>query len=498
MRQARPNTLDGLRLASASLRLEGVGPERLLRLTPEAARGFWAADDRWIAHLGSIATVDPSAAPSGEGIAPGLHGEDRFASVWFRALELLRGDDDGGGERLLAAAAAPRFYGGFSFLDDHVAEGVWASHPSSRFILPEVEVRGRGADSRMLLRSWARRGDDEKTEDRLRERLDAMRHRLERPPPRPAPAPSGPPPPSPGAAPLRPVAATLTEGKRARWEKTIRQALASIGSKEMAKVVVARTLDVEPEAAIDPVDLAMNLWRENRGTHVFLFEPVPGRPFLGAAPETIAVLRRGAFEATAVAGSISRGESPEERDRFASKLMESRKDRAEHAITVEDMVARLETLARRVTADAGPRILTLSGIQHLETRIQGEIGPERSILSLLSILHPTSAVCGLPRRAARDFLRREEPFERGWYAGPVGWFDVEGEGVFAPALRSAIGADGRWRLFAGAGIVEGSDPAMEWEETRLKFQPVLRAFEASGVRLGRSAAAADGREGGAG
>ena len=98
-------------------------------------------------------------------------------------------------------------------------------------------------------------------------------------------------------------------------------------------------------------------------------------------------------------------------------------------------------------------------------------------------LHPTPAVCGVPRDAALAFLSDAEPFERGWYAGPVGWFDTEGEGHFVPALRTAVGDGRRWRLFAGAGIVDGSRPSMEWEETGIKFVPVLRALVACGATL---------------
>jgi menaquinone-specific isochorismate synthase len=98
----------------------------------------------------------------------------------------------------------------------------------------------------------------------------------------------------------------------------------------------------------------------------------------------------------------------------------------------------------------------------------------------LKALHPTPAVCGFPRDGALELLRKEEPFQRGWYAGPVGWFDNDGNGVFVPALRSAVGRGKEWRLFAGAGIVEGSEPELEWAETRIKFRPVLKAL--SGAR----------------
>ena len=101
----------------------------------------------------------------------------------------------------------------------------------------------------------------------------------------------------------------------------------------------------------------------------------------------------------------------------------------------------------------------------------------------MRLLHPTAAVCGLPRDAATTFLEREEPFERGWYAGPVGWFDAEGNGVFAPALRTGVSVGRGWRLFAGAGIVEGSVPALEWEETGIKFEPMLDALRGAGADL---------------
>jgi menaquinone-specific isochorismate synthase len=146
------------------------------------------------------------------------------------------------------------------------------------------------------------------------------------------------------------------------------------------------------------------------------------------------------------------------------------------------MVARLDSVAYDVTAQAEPHVLTLARIQHLETDIRARLTEGTSALSVLEALHPTPAVCGLPRDAALEFLEREEPFERGWYAGPVGWFDVEGNGVLAPALRCAVVQDRRWRLFAGAGIVAGSDPSLEWEETTMKFEPVLRALAESGAR----------------
>ena len=145
------------------------------------------------------------------------------------------------------------------------------------------------------------------------------------------------------------------------------------------------------------------------------------------------------------------------------------------------MVDRLGGVSQNIQAQPEPHVLALSGIQHLETAITADIKPNETVISALEALHPTPAVCGFPRDRALDLLQTEEPFQRGWYAGPVGWFDNDGNGVFVPALRSAVGRGKEWRLFAGAGIVAGSDPTREWAETRIKFQPVLKAL--SGARV---------------
>ena len=121
-------------------------------------------------------------------------------------------------------------------------------------------------------------------------------------------------------------------------------------------------------------------------------------------------------------------------------------------------------------------MLALARIQHLETKIVAKVPLGLSLLAIVESLHPTPAVCGMPREVALAVLTENEVFDRGWYAGPVGWLDSNGRGIFVPALRSAVLRNGSWRLFAGAGIVAGSDPVSEWEETEIKFQPVLQAM----------------------
>lgn len=259
------------------------------------------------------------------------------------------------------------------------------------------------------------------------------------------------------------------------------QALGRIRTGDAEKVVLARTLEAAPAGPLEPADLVIALWEENHGSHVFLFEPVVGEVVVGAAPETIATLVNGVVKATAVAGSARVGADSVETAQLARELFNSEKDRAEHAFVVRDMVARLRALGCTVQSDVEPHVLALARIQHLETKIAAEVPEGISLLNILESLHPTPAVCGIPRSVALSVITEGEVFDRGWYAGPVGWFDSEGKGIFVPALRSAVCSGDRWRLFAGGGIVPGSDPVLEWEETELKFHPVLRAIARAGA-----------------
>ncbi len=264
--------------------------------------------------------------------------------------------------------------------------------------------------------------------------------------------------------------------EREHWNEAVTAILEEVERGGVRKAVLARVLDAEFVRPVDPLVSLRFLRSENRRAHVYLFDPHAGKTFLGAAPEILAELRRGRFRATAVAGSIARGHTDEEDHELALQLMRSEKDREEHRLTAEEMVEVLSPRLTDMEVEKEPRVLSLARIQHLENVISGSPAPGEDILSLVEALHPTPAVCGSPREAARALIREAEPFDRGWYAGPVGWFDLAGEGDFVPGLRAAIGEGLRWRLFAGAGIVEGSDPQGEWEETALKFEPALRAL----------------------
>jgi len=432
-------------------------PAAFLRHAEGEERGFWARGDRWVAHRGVVAELRGAGATA-----------DRFEEVAAAARALA---SDPFVPEGTTRAQRVRFYGGFSFRPDHVAEGVWADFPAWLFHVPVFELEGEGSgDAWLRVRALVDPGSGPDVFARLRRRAEALRAELT----------------ALGDGSVRqrsPVRGRGAATDRARWEETVQESLGAIRLGLISKAVLARTLDVELDEQLDPVDVVAHLWSVNRASYVFLFEPTPGSTLVGAAPETVATLRDGVFHATAVAGSIRRGNTPKEQAELAARLLASDKDRAEQRIALDDMVARLGTVAHQIRTDPQPHVLTLDRIQHLETEIRASVPAEIGVLDLLRLLHPTPAVCGLPRDSAMAFLAEEEPFERGWYAGPVGLFDAEGNGIFVPALRMGVSTGSGWRLFAGAGIVEGSVPSSEWEETAIKFEPMLEALAASGAEM---------------
>ncbi|MYD13207.1 MAG: isochorismate synthase [Gemmatimonadetes bacterium] len=468
-----------------------VRPDLFLHLAAAGPRGFWASAHRWIAHCGVVGEV---AVDSG---APDP-GSSRFSTVQDQSAQVFA--------RVRGDGTRARLFGGFSFSPRPDGDSVWARFPPALFHLPEVELEHH--PDREVCTLVVRARDRGAAEDAWRRWEGALSGGTAAMPPGTSLLQGGPGSLQAGTGSLRGPASSVPHGaapvrgpdqapplgyarrsgtERATWGRMVWEALSTIGAGEAEKVVLARTLDVAPAIPVPPADLVAALWEENHGSHVFLFEPVPGRAIVGAAPETIVTLAGGVFRATATAGSAAVGADSVATAQLARRLFDSEKDRAEHDVVVRDMVARLAALGCTVRRDVEPHVLALARIQHLETKIAAEVPEGISVLDILASLHPTPAVCGMPRNVALSVLEESERFDRGWYSGPVGWFDSRGEGIFVPALRSAVSAGAGWRLFAGAGIVPGSDPALEWEETELKFRPVLRALERAGA-TGSSAA----------
>jgi isochorismate synthase len=190
-------------------------------------------------------------------------------------------------------------------------------------------------------------------------------------------------------------------------------------------------------------------------------------------------LEGGVVRADCVAGSAPRGGNEIEDDALGARLLNDDKERREHAMVVRGLTGALEDFCSTIEAPAEPSLRKMANVQHLYTPVSAQTEGNRHILELVERLHPTPAVGGLPARRALCLIDRHERFSRGWYAGPIGWMDARGNGEFAVALRSALLNDRRAFLYAGCGIVAGSDPAREYEESQLKLQAMLWALNGS-------------------
>jgi salicylate biosynthesis isochorismate synthase len=263
---------------------------------------------------------------------------------------------------------------------------------------------------------------------------------------------------------------------RADWRDSVERVRERIRIGDVQKVVLSRAVELRLQPPADPLGAVENICRADPAANVFAFQFGRKAAFVGASPEVLGSLRGHDFRTMAVAGSTRRGEDPDTDERLGQALRESPKDGLEHSICVRELRDRLGPLTTRLDVDAAPRLHRLAEIQHLRTDLAAEVPRGTHILDLLSVLHPTAAVCGRPRETAVRVLAAEEPESRGWYAGAVGWFDGAGNGDFVPGLRCALFSGPAVRLFAGAGIVEASGADAEWEETNLKLRTVGRVL----------------------
>ncbi|HMM82827.1 MAG TPA: isochorismate synthase [Terrimesophilobacter sp.] len=201
--------------------------------------------------------------------------------------------------------------------------------------------------------------------------------------------------------------------------------------------------------------------------------------FLGSSPETLVGVASGTVTARVLAGSAARGVDAATDQKASVDLATSAKDQDEHQYAVQSVLAALRPHTPGVTASELPFTLRLPNLWHLASDVEGVLADGSSALDLIGSLHPTAAVAGTPTAAAIALIEELEPFDRGRYAGPVGWIGADGDGEWAIALRCAqIGSDDVARAYAGAGIVAESVAEHELAETSLKFRPIIEAFTA--------------------
>jgi isochorismate synthase len=383
-------------------------------------------------------------------------GEGRFQALGTAARELLceglwHGPDH---------APMPRVWAGFTFHAPHVATERWAGFAGSEGVLHRFSVQcgSEGAWARISELVTAETSPDAWSTD-----LMQQFERLWQPG---------------GRASVRsdaPLDLTPLHALMARAEQSaehfvagVERVLPRIEAGEVTKVVLARCAlyrvasDFTPQRALD------TLCERFSDCTVYGFG-YPGELFAGATPERLLVRKGQTLRTMALAGSARRGDDSTGDQALRQSLLDSPKDRSEHGIVVDTVVGALRQAGAQAVQLTGPEIVTLPNIHHLRTRIEATLPDPDAALLALAALHPTPAVCGEPRDAAARIIAELEDLDRGWYAAPVGWFDGAGDFAFVVALRCGLFYPPFAVLFAGAGIVAGSEPQAELAETEVKL-----------------------------
>jgi len=379
--------------------------------------------------------------------------EQPFDDVRKRARALLRAADP---EALLV--------GGFAFaaLPSAERDPIWRSRGNARFVLPALIFTREGSETWLTRLALV---DPTEREDLLMHRCQWRALKLlGRASPEEA-----------GSARLRspPNAEGLT-----RYTNAATEIIAAVRRGEAEKVVLACVERVELGGELPTASVLRHLSESHSNSFLFA-EGLGDETFLGATPEELIRLRGDAIVTSAVAGTVAHGDSAPGTARLARALRRSPKERAEHAFVVRAIEKALAGHCRELEVPRSPALLDTGSVQHLHTQIRGKLARPTHVLDLVARLHPTPAVAGTPHGRALELIRKHEHLDRGWYAGPLGFFNGNGDGEFVVALRCGLFSQHEARLYAGAGLVAGSEPELEAAETALKLRTLRGALEAA-------------------
>ncbi len=258
----------------------------------------------------------------------------------------------------------------------------------------------------------------------------------------------------------------------ADWQGIVAGALEEIDCGSFEKVVLARRVDIEADRDFVVTEVLERLRTLYPSCMLFKMEG-----FIGASPELLVRRRGREVDSHPLAGTVARSGDGADDERLVASMMGSAKTRQEHRVVVDAIAGALRPLCETLDVPGTPSVMSMRNVSHLASRITGRLATDApSVLGLAARIHPTPAVGGHPTDAAVRYLQKVEGFDRGRYAGPVGWIDSRGDGCFALGIRSAQVSGRRASIFAGNGIVAGSDPASELTETQLKLQALLSAL----------------------
>ena len=429
---AEPFGLADERIVRVEVRLGRRDPLAWLRVQKGLPKLFWSGRNRG-EGLFEAAAVGVADVVEGDGVPDPAALRKRFA--------------------LIADDPRIRYYGGLSFDPRSEADGGWAAFGGYRFVLPRFEMLVEDGASKLvcnLLLPW----DADRAEGILDEIEDLSFDED-------------------SAAALPGLISRSDTPDWSGWKGNIERALAAFGEGRLGKVVLARRADLEFDEELDPALLASNLKAATPSCFHFYVEPEEGVAFVGASPERLFRREGREIRSEAVAGTRPRGDSETSDAELRDQLLGSAKDLSEHAFVRDSIRKALGYLCGDLEVEERLSEMKLARGRHLVSGVRGTLCDGVTDWDVLEALHPTPAVGGYPREEALAEIRASEPFDRGWYAGPVGWISSE-VAEFAVGIRSGLASGRTLQLFSGAGIVAGSVPEEEWAEIEQKIGDFTR------------------------
>ncbi len=353
--------------------------------------------------------------------------------------------------RLSGAPAGVRYFGGLAFDPASQPASEWGGFGRWRFVVPHVVVERQDGRQRVAVHLGTQADGAD-----LARLLDGVTK---------------------GEGTLDYAGERFHEPDPMGWAAGIEAALSTFPSGRLDKVVLARRSRIGLARSLDPLTILGRLRAQQADTVHFAVQPAGGATFLGCSPERLFSRRGGTLRTEAIAGTRPRGATADQDDTLGAELLGDGKERHEHELVVGHVRDAVAQRCEPFEETGRPELLRLRHVQHLCSRFAGTLRDGIGDGDLITALHPTPAVCGLPVEGARQFIRQREPFHRGWYAGPVGWISESGAEFFV-AIRSALCLDQTLWTYAGAGIVPGSQPEAEWREIDRKSRPFFMLAEA--------------------
>lgn len=386
-------------------------------------------------------------------------GKARFMNIQKRIKEQQENFTSNWG--MYSLEEVPLYIGGMKFSPEGTSD-LWENFEDAYWFVPKIMFLN-SKDKTYLIYNLILSGDSsiEKIEEDFKRRLDWVFRRNGS---------------TNGAVPRMSGVHGNTPKEKKKWIENVKKALQKIESDEFSKIVLARQLEISLEEEPAVSHLLHELKKNYPDCYLFAFNSVKSL-FFGASPEKLCRFFPQWIETDALAGSAPRGSDEQEDKQYENELLNSAKNLKEHKFVTKYISETLSRFSEEVVFDSCPEVRKLSNIQHLWTQMRGRLDSIQKIFAILDALHPSPAVCGIPQNEALSAIKKLEDTPRGLYSGIIGWFNFSGEGEFTVALRSALLKGKKVHAFAGAGIIEGSDPSEEYKETELKFNPILSLFK---------------------